>query len=69
METHTDALTFRNMLPNLMRHWNAHKVDYVAHLFEGEARFVIRYENLEKAFLLYVIDLYENTLVCELDCV
>ena len=57
------------MLPNLMRHWNTHKVDYVAHLFEGEARSVIRYDNFEKAFLLYVIDLYENTLVCELDCV
>ena len=57
------------MLPNLMRHWNTHKVDYVAHHFEGEARSVIRYDNFEKAFLLYVIDLYENTLVCELDCV
>lgn len=57
------------MLPNLMRHWNAHKVDYVAHHFEGEARSVIRYDNLEKAFLLDVIDIHKNALVCELDCV
>ena len=57
------------MLPNLMRHWNAHKVDNVAHHFEGEARSVIRYDNLEKAFLLDVIDIHKNALVCELDCV